>query len=132
MGQMDSITTIEQRLAVEHGATQVLAESDSIAEAAPRIIRAVCETLRWACGSRWAYSKEDGMLCAETWGVASAEVEAFLDATRRIRQSQTAGGLVRRAGPGGKPVWIPDVAKEPSFRRAKAARAAGLRGAFAF
>src|SRR3979411_1574512 len=118
MGQRASVTTIEQRLAIEHGATQALAQSGSIAEAAPRIIRTVCETLKWACGSRWALTEEGEMLCAATWSLPSANVEAFLDATRRIRQSQRAGGLVRRAWQDGKSVWIPDVTKERSFRRA--------------
>jgi diguanylate cyclase (GGDEF)-like protein/PAS domain S-box-containing protein len=132
MGQTESVTTIEQRLAIEHGATQALAQSSSIAEAAPRIIRTVCETLQWACGSRWAPTKESAMLCADTWGVPSAKVEAFLAATRQTRHSQGAGGLVRRAWRDGKPVWIPDVTREPSFMRAEAALAAGLHGAFAF
>jgi hypothetical protein len=48
-----AITSVEQRLAIEHGATQALSESASLAEAAPKIIATVCRTLRWRCGSCW-------------------------------------------------------------------------------
>jgi diguanylate cyclase (GGDEF)-like protein/PAS domain S-box-containing protein len=130
---MESVTTIEQRLAIEHGATQALAESHSIAEAAPRIIRTVCEVLHWECGSRWTFDPEQQtLLCAEAWGAPSAKVDSFLDATRQIQQSRRPGGFVGRVWLQGESVWMPDVALEPSFRRAAAARDAGLHGAFAF
>src|SRR5712664_1519393 len=40
------------RLAIEHSVTRLLGESNSIAEAAPQIIRLICETIGWACGAR--------------------------------------------------------------------------------
>jgi diguanylate cyclase (GGDEF)-like protein/PAS domain S-box-containing protein len=122
----------EQRLAIEHAAARALAESDSMAQAAPRIIRAICETLRWSCGSRWELDKEsDTLFCTETWGPSKA-VAAFLQATRKIRQERAPGGLIRRAWLEGEPVWIPDVGDEPSFNRAPLARSAGLHSGFAF
>jgi diguanylate cyclase (GGDEF)-like protein/PAS domain S-box-containing protein len=42
------------------------------------------------------------------------------------------GGLVRRVWVGATPVWLPDVASMPDFRRAPTAIRADLHGAFAF
>ena len=104
-----------------------------MAEAVPRIIRAVCETLEWACGARWALDQTgETLVCAETWGVASADLDAFLEMTKSHSQTKQRGGLIRRAWLEGEPVWIPDVTEDPTFRRAPEARKAGLRSAFAF
>ena len=97
---------MELRLAIEHAVTRVLDESESIEEAAPRIIRAICEPLGWACGARW-HSDDPGQVlrCAETWGIAAAGIDEFLAASAR---------------------------RQPSFRCAADAVQAGLRSAFAF
>ena len=124
---------MELRLAIEHAVTRVLEESGSIAEAAPQVIRVICEALGWACGARWEPDKQtQAIRCAETWGIRSAGVDAFLEATRKQAPSTQLGGLNRRAWTERKPVWIPDVTKEASFRRAPEAVKAGLRSAFAF
>ena len=124
---------VDLRLAIEHAVTRLLEESQSIAEAAPRIIRVVCETLEWACGARWEFDDRDEALhCAETWGVASAGIDAFLEATRRLAPSKQRGGLNRRTWAERKPQWIRDVTREATFRRAPAALKAGLHSAFAF
>ena len=124
---------MELRLSIEHGVTGVLAESNSIVEAAPQIIRVICETLGWSCGARWVPDGEgDAIRCAETWGVPSAEIEAFLEATQQQAPSTQLGGLNRRAWVQGESLWIQDVTKEATFRRAPDALNAGLRSAFAF
>ena len=124
---------MEIRLAVEHAVTRVLDESESIEEASPRIIRAICETLGWACGARWQPEDDDQALrCAAAWGVPGPGIEAFLEATRRLGPSIPSGGLPRRTWLERKPQWILDMTCEPSFRRAADAAKAGLRSAFAF
>ncbi len=40
----------EQRLAAQHAVTCILAESATLGAAAPRILRALCECLRWEFG----------------------------------------------------------------------------------
>jgi GAF domain-containing protein len=124
---------VELRLSIEHAVTKLLEESASIEEAAPRIIRSICESLGWACGARWQPEGADNALrCAETWGVASAAIDAFLAATRRQAPSTRTGGLKRRAWTERQPTWILDVTREPSFRRAPHALDAGLHSACAF
>ena len=124
---------LERRLAIEHAVTRALEESSSLGEASERIIRAVCETLGWACGARWALDAEsDTMRCAETWGVASPAIDAFLETAKGIEQTRERGGLIRRAWLEDEPVWIADVVREKSLRRAADAQRAGLHSAFAF
>ena len=124
---------MELRLSIEHGVTRVLAESSSIAEAAPQIIRVICETLGWSCGARWVPDEGgDAIRCAETWGVAAAEIDAFLESTRRQAPSTQLGGLNRRAWIQGEPLWIQDVTKDETFRRGADALNAGLHSAMAF
>ena len=121
------------RLAIEHAVTRLLEQSASIEEAAPRIIRAICENLGWACGARWQPEGSEKVIrCAETWGVASAQIDAFLETTRGLPPVAGSGGLNRRAWTERKPTWILDVTREPSFRRAAQALKAGLHSAFAF
>ena len=123
---------LELRLAIEHAVTRVLAESNGIAEAAPQIIRVICDALGWSCGARWEVDAGSAApTCAQTWGVASAEIDAFLEAARRLAPSTQIGGLVRRTWLERKPQWIRDVTQEATFRRGPQALKAGLRSAFA-
>jgi diguanylate cyclase (GGDEF)-like protein/PAS domain S-box-containing protein len=124
---------MELRLGIEHGVTRVLADSNSIAEATPQIISVICQTLGWSCGARWVPDEQgEAIRCAETWGVASAGIDSFLESTRRQAPSTQLGGLNRRAWVQGEPLWIRDVTTEATFRRAPEALNAGLRSAFAF
>lgn len=124
---------LDLRLAIEHDVTLVLESSSSIAEAAPRIIQFICDTLDWACGARWEFDEAaQALRCAETWGTAASGVEEFLAVTQQQAPSKKLGGLNRRAWAEGRPLWILDVTREEGFRRAPAALKAGLRTAFAF
>ena len=131
---------MELRLSIEHAVTRALAEAIGIDEAAPKIIQVICETLGWSCGARWeVHAGNPVPSCAQTWGVASAEIDAFLEATRqhaRVLRQRTQpaqfGGLVRRAWLESKPHWISDVTQEATFRRRPDALKAGLHSAFAF
>jgi diguanylate cyclase (GGDEF)-like protein/PAS domain S-box-containing protein len=122
-----------QRLVIEHGVTGALSRSFDLPEAAPLIVRAVCQELGWTCGAVWLdESHGDSLSCVGTWGVPGPGVSAFLDAIRPVRQLATQGGLVRRSWLTGEPVWIRDVASEASLQRAPLAARAGLHSAFAF
>ena len=124
---------LEQRQAMEHAVTRLLAESGSIGEAAPQIIQTVCEGLRWDCGARWYWDEKTHHLrCAETWGIASSEIAAFLEGSSDLILAPESAGLVRRVWTSLKPLWIADVSCQPGFNRAPLASVAGLRSAFAF
>ena len=133
----------EKRQAMEHAVTRVLAEAETSADAIPRIIQTICESLGWACGAHWRWDDTAEVLrCAETWHIDAAEVADFIaTASKTINEAPAwhgeaprtkTGGLVRRVWMDGAPVWFPDVTREPEFRRGLIAAKAGLHCAFAF
>ena len=123
----------EQRQAMEHAVTRLLADAETVAEAMPKVIRTICETLGWDCGAHWHLDKRGQVLrCAETWSVATPEIREFAAFSSQQNLVPAAAGLIRRAWMTARPVWIADVASEPGFQRAPAALKAGIHGAFAF
>ena len=123
----------EQRLAMEYTVTLLLAEAETLGEAAPKIIQAICETLGWECGSLWRWAPQDRvLLCAESWSVAAPEVQRFIAQSSQQRLVPGSEGLIRRVWSSGEPLWMADIGAEPNFMRGAIALQAGLRGAFAF
>jgi diguanylate cyclase (GGDEF)-like protein/PAS domain S-box-containing protein len=122
---------MEQRQAMEHAVTRLLAESETVGETMPKVIRTICETLGWDCGARWQL-KDNMLHCVETWTVAEREIAEFTAFSARQSYAPASSGLICRVLTTNKPVWIADVSCEPGFKRAVAAVRAGLHGAFAF
>lgn len=123
----------EHRQALEHNVTRVLAESETIDDAMPKIIKMVCETFGWDCGAYWQCDTPERLLrCSDTWSINSANVREFLTLCKQRSLAPTDAGLIRRVWSTGEPVWIADVSCEPRFPRACIADKAGLHGAFAF
>jgi diguanylate cyclase (GGDEF)-like protein/PAS domain S-box-containing protein len=124
---------LEQRQAMEHNVTRVVAESQTLDDAIPKIIRMICETFGWDCGAYWRWDKRDGMLhCSDMWSINSSQVKEFLALSKLQDFAPTQAGLIRQVWSTGEPVWIADVSREPTFLRASIAAKAGLHGAFAF
>jgi diguanylate cyclase (GGDEF)-like protein/PAS domain S-box-containing protein len=125
----------EQRQAMEHAITRVLAEAETLAEAIPRIMQTICETMGWHCGARWQMDKQAGLLrCRETWGFDTPEISAFIASNkeRTVEPAPVGQGLVRRTYAAGKPVWITDITQDQAFNRRMLAERANLHGAFGF
>jgi len=127
-------TRAERQQAMEHKVTRLLSEAESLEQVMPEILSTMCESLGCAYGARRVWNeREQKIASAETWSEPNASLENFLEASREPRAlPQSAGGLLRRVLASGEPNWIADVTEDPSFRRGPEARAAGLRGAFAF
>ena len=124
----------EQRQAMEHAVTRMLAESESVTEAIPAVIETICESLGWDCGARWRWDAQGRVLrCAERWSVGTKEVREFLATSAQQTFAPAAqSGSICKVWKTGMSTWIPDVSREPGFLRATAAAKAGLHGAFAF
>ncbi len=121
-----------KRLATQYAITRVLAESDGLGEAAPKLIRAVCETAGWEMGALWQVDKTTGQLrCLEFVSCLRREVPGFEGATRN-RTFSPGIGLPGRVWGNGEPTWVPDVTQDGNFPRAQAAVQDGVHGAFAF
>jgi diguanylate cyclase (GGDEF)-like protein/PAS domain S-box-containing protein len=123
----------EQREKMEHAVTRVLAESETLSEAIPRIVQTICETLNWDCGARWSMDeRKKAISCVEAWNVPDKAVAQFISEVRKLTFQPSNQGLVRQVWMSGTPHWIPDVSRDQGFERAQLAAKAGLHGAFAF
>ena len=124
---------LEHRQALEHSVIRVVAESETIDDAMPKIIRMVCETFGWDYGAYWQCDTRERLLrCSDTWNIDSTEIREFVTLCKQRSLAPADSGLIRRVWSTGEPVWIADVSREPSFLRASIAAKAGLHGAFAF
>jgi PAS domain S-box-containing protein len=111
---------------------QALGESATLAEAAPRMLAAVCETLGWEYGALWELDRSGRTLrCVGTWHAAALQVTEFVEISRTTRFTRGIG-LPGRVWDSGRPAWIPDVTGDDNFPRAAVAGQVGLHGAFAF
>ena len=109
-----------------------LAESPTLADAAPRMLKAICETLEWEFGALWRINPVAGVLqCAGTWRSPSTPIAEF-EAITAAAVFKPGIGLPGRVWSTGDPAWIPDVVHDANFPRAPAAGRAGLHGAFGF
>ncbi len=122
----------EQRQAIEHRVTRLLADSETLRAAMPGILAAFCESLGLACGARWSMdATAGGFRCEETWATDDPQIAAFLAASRERIYQPGQVGFIRRVLGSGRPAWIVDLTVDESFLRGKEAARAGLRSAFA-
>jgi two-component system sensor histidine kinase/response regulator len=122
----------ERRLAAQYTATRVLAESPSQADAAPRILEAICASLGWQFGAMWRVdSGADVLRCSALWHDPSSRVTEFAGLCRQI-SFRSGIGLPGRVWASAKPAWIRDVVTDSNFPRAPVAARDGLHGAFGF
>jgi PAS domain S-box-containing protein len=123
--------SLERRRSARLAVTQVMAQVPTLADAAPRILQAVCEGLGWDMGAFWTVDRQANVLrCQELWHTPSVRAEAFKECCRQ-RTFDPGIGLPGRVWSSGRPAWIPDAAKDTNFPRAPIAVEEGLHGAFA-
>jgi two-component system, sensor histidine kinase and response regulator len=129
---MTTRTAAERRLGAQHAAALALAESASLADAAPRILRAVCQSLGWAYGGLWQVTSDGSFLrCIQTWHEEGLSLDNFEQVSKELKFAPGIG-LPGRVWQSGRPAWIEDVVEDTNFPRAKIARAEGLHGALGF
>src|SRR5688500_7883502 len=122
----------------EHPAQQVLyataralAESETLEEAAPRMLKAICEAVGWEYGAIWEAPRVRTVRrCVATWPPPPPECRESATATTQPLFPPGIG-LPGRVWAGRAPAWIPDVTLDTNFPRAPFAERAGLHAAFA-
>jgi PAS domain S-box-containing protein len=123
---------VEQRRALQYAVSQVLAEAPTLADAAPRILQVIGESLEWEYGALWTVDQRANVLvCVSTWHISARTFAAF-EASTRQRTLGPAIGLPGRIWTQREPIWIADVVVDANFPRAAIARAEGLHTAFGF
>ncbi|MEW6498355.1 MAG: PAS domain S-box protein, partial [Cyanobacteriota bacterium] len=122
----------EQHLKAETATTRVLAEADTLSEAIPKILQAICQSLGWERGEFWSVDNQGKELrCIETWQLEFFQVSEFEAATAQV--SFVLGeGLPGRVWASGEPSWMSNVVENPDFLRGAIAAKVGLHAAFGF
>jgi signal transduction histidine kinase/integral membrane sensor domain MASE1/CheY-like chemotaxis protein len=129
-------TMNERNVAAGHRAvgdvvTRFLAESASMAAAAPGILRAIARGLGWDVAVLWQVNREsDELRSTGDWHDPRIEAAAFVAATRETT-FQRGEGLPGRVWESRRAGWLDD-ARELGAQRCDSAGAAGIRTAFAF
>lgn len=119
------------RLAAQYGVVRSLAGSDTLAEAAPRLLEAIGQPLGWDLGLVWEIGDDGAARCVADWSRPGVSAEAFRQASEELHVAPGKGlpGWVWETG---RPAWLPDAVTDDRFVRKDAARGTGVRGAVAF
>jgi PAS domain S-box-containing protein len=122
----------EWRMAAQHAVTRVLAESNTLDEAAPGLLRAICESMHWEIGTFWRVDLSAGVLrCVEMWHMPSFGADEFRAFTAGITFAP-GQGMPGRAWQSGKPFWVSNLVPDPAFPRGMIGIRHGLKAAFGF
>ncbi len=122
----------ERRRAVRYAVTQILSEAEGLSDAAPQILAAIGENLKWEVGELWMVDRHEEVLrCVATWHAPLPDLAEFVAVSRQLAFARGVG-LPGRIWAGGEPVWIGDAAEDTAFLRAPLAARSGLHAAFGF
>ncbi len=122
---------LERRLAAQYEATRILSEAPSLNEAAPKLLRAICESLNWDLGQLWIVDHQaDKLVWLASWHPPAVNADEFEEASRS-RLFSSGAGLPGRVWAGAAPLWISEISEDETFQRGAFAAKAKLFSAFA-
>ena len=125
--QVHERSRAEQRLALQYAVSRILADSDGIHIAAPRILRVICENLGWDIGLFWSTNPRTEVLEYQAgWRGENAPMD--LDPS----QLEAEGGLAGWVMVTREPSWVEDVARAPEFPWGPVAARKGVHGGLMF
>jgi PAS domain S-box-containing protein len=124
-----SVHPLSHRLLFETACA--LAESSSLDEAAPKMLRAVCTALGWEYGGLWEVDVTRTVLRpVGMWPPGGGRFDAFAQASREMTFARWSG-LPGRVWGSGQSAWISNVLTDSNFPRAPLAQRVGLHAALA-
>ncbi len=130
--ELTELREAERRMRAQQAVTRALAETSTLAEAAPKVFDALCSTL----GGDWAelWRVEPGthrLRCIQTW---QPETARRTDIPRRVSRAVLARGegIAGTVWARNKPLWITDVSRQSRYQYFAATGKFGLRTVFAF
>lgn len=119
--------TREEELGLLQAITLELATATDLAAALKIVVGHVCERTGWELGVAWLPKKDRTALECSSVRLGSApQLEQFRSVTERM-EFKRGVGLPGRVWKSKQPAWVEDIANDPNFPRALAARAAGLK-----
>jgi PAS domain S-box-containing protein len=102
-------TRAERLMAAQHNATQALVDSPSLADAAPKVLRAICKNLGWDLGQFWVIDTNIDELCLiQVWHSTSA-IPSNLEPLLSTGNRQKGKGISGQIWVTKRPVWISDT-----------------------
>src|SRR5215207_3946033 len=131
-GRVVELGKVNRTLALEYHLTRVLGESETLGEAAPHILHAICESAEWEIGTLWELDEAGGVLrCVETSHLPEGGAPEF-EALSRESAFAPGEGLPGRVWQSREPDWVTDLSADENFPRIASAVREGLRSAYAF
>jgi len=142
----------QQRLVAQYTTTRILSESATLAQAIPKLLQAICESMEWDIGEFWRptkgeeseeitenfnlqeYQGKDNykyLRCVQSWVRQSVNIPEFRAMAKSITVPRGVG-LEGKIWESCSSQWIKNVADDGSLIRSKIAAKEGLHGAFGF
>lgn len=122
----------DRRLLAEHAVSSILAAADTLIAAAPKLLRAICDSLDWDAGVVWLLDRDADLLrCVEVWHAPHVEIPAF-EKESRLQTFSSGIGVPGRVWASESVVWIPDVTAAANFPTGRMAAQEGLHGGVGF
>jgi two-component system, cell cycle sensor histidine kinase and response regulator CckA len=122
----------QKRMATQHAVVSILAHAADLREAAPGVLRAVCETAGWDVGELWEVRQDSKRLeCIDAWHVDGLSIAEFLAQSNSMEVAYGAG-LLGGVWAAAEPAWIVDFDQGLQAPRSQLAQNAGLHCGFAF
>jgi serine phosphatase RsbU (regulator of sigma subunit)/GAF domain-containing protein len=135
LGLAASRARLARRLETQRAASEALAMSETMSEAAPRFLEAICGSLGWAAGILWLVQPgAEQMRAVDVWlDAASGERERAFAANELERTTFAIGErLPGRAWEAGEPQWVSEIPTDSTHTKVKPVLDAGLRSVLAF
>jgi PAS domain S-box-containing protein len=111
-GILSDITSrkqVEESLRVQYAIARALAECKGLQEAAPVILKSLCELLGWDCGVMWAVDQDANLLrWVESWHAETLELSG-LTALQRTLTFAPGVGIAGEVWNTRQPKWIADI-----------------------
>jgi signal transduction histidine kinase/putative methionine-R-sulfoxide reductase with GAF domain len=116
----------EERTALQLAVTGILAVADATADAVPRVLETICETLGWDVACYWSTDPDHPPV---TWARPGKQFDGFIAMTERAALSSAM--LAGRVAASGQSEWLGELNRS-TFARASVASAEGLKSGVAF
>lgn len=121
----------ERLRTAQYALARVLAEANSLADAAPRVLEAIGDNLGWDWGALWSFDPKTRKLhCGASWCGRGLPLADF-DAVSRVMIFTPGEGRVGRIWQDGTPDWSSDITKRSEVMRCAVAEKAGLHASVA-
>ena len=130
--QRTELHQANRTLELENTVTRILAESVTLTEAVPEVLRAICESAGWEIGEIWAVDYQSNVLrCVDVWHVPEIDAGEFEILSREL-VLPLGEGLAGRVWETVEPVWVADLTTDKNFPGLTHAVRGALKSAFGF